>query len=170
MSILDKKPGIPISEDVDFVTVPTPEYVKDSIKKAIEKHALSRNHPDATLQDKGFVILSNDVGSDSEANAATPKAVKTTYDLANTANQNANDANSNANIRLAKDQNGADIPDKDAFINNLGLQNTINQAENALQKSAIVQQTGASNDLVMSQNVVMLPIVRLSLQDSIHAQ
>ncbi|MDE9442040.1 hypothetical protein KKJ13_10520, partial [Xenorhabdus bovienii] len=55
-------------DDSSLVIVTTPEYVKDSIKKAIEKHVLSRNHPDATLQDKGFVILSNDVGSDSETN------------------------------------------------------------------------------------------------------
>ncbi|MDE9431240.1 phage tail protein [Xenorhabdus bovienii] len=148
-------------DDSSLVIVTTPEYVKDSIKKAIEKHALSRNHPDATLQDKGFVILSNDVGSDSETNAATPKAVKTAYDLANTANQNANNANSNTNTRLAKDQNGADIPDKDDFVNNLGLRDTVNQAENALQKSAIVQQTGISNDLVMSQNVTTMLISEL---------
>ncbi|WP_425330521.1 tail fiber protein [Xenorhabdus budapestensis] len=158
MNMQDKKPETKALDDSSFVTVTTPEYVKDSIKKAIEKHALSRNHPDATLQDKGFVILSNDVGSNSETDAATPKAVKTAYDLANTANQNANNANSNANTRLAKGQNGADIPDKDAFINNLGLRDTVNQAENALQKSAIVQQTGVSNDLVMSQNVTTMLI------------
>ncbi|MBD2813253.1 tail fiber protein [Xenorhabdus sp. Flor] len=149
----DKKPETKALDDNSLVTVTTPEYVKDSIKEAIEKHALSRNHPNATLQDKGFVTLSNDVGSDSETNAATPKAVKAAYDLADTANQNANNANSNANTRLAKDQNGADIPDKDDFVNNLGLRDTVNQAENALQKSAIVQQIGVSNDLVMSQNV-----------------
>ncbi|WP_047686821.1 tail fiber protein, partial [Xenorhabdus sp. NBAII XenSa04] len=93
-------------------------------------------HPDATLQDKGFVILSNDVGSNNETHAATPRAVKAAYDLANTASQSANNANSNADTRLAKDQNGADIPDKDTFVNNLGLRDTVNQAENALQKSA----------------------------------
>ncbi|WP_370277153.1 tail fiber protein [Xenorhabdus bovienii] len=35
------------------------------------------------------MILSNDVGSDSETNSATPKAVKAAYDLANIANKNA---------------------------------------------------------------------------------
>ncbi|MDE9589073.1 phage tail protein [Xenorhabdus bovienii] len=55
---------------------------------------------------------------------ATSKAVKTAYDLANTANQNANNANSNTNTntRLAKDQNGADIPNKEEFVKNLGLE------------------------------------------------
>ncbi|WFQ79522.1 phage tail protein [Xenorhabdus sp. SF857] len=112
----DKKPEIQILEDDGLVVVPTPEYVKD----LIEEHAQSRNHPDATLQDKGFVILSNDV-SGSETMAATPKAVKAAYDLAHTANQYADNANDNANTRLAKDQNGADISDKAEFVKSLGL-------------------------------------------------
>ncbi|SFO04480.1 phage tail protein [Xenorhabdus japonica] len=87
MSIQDKKPESKTLED-KVVVVPTREYVKG----AIEEHAQSRNHPNATLQDKGFVVLSNDVGSDSETMAATPKAVKAAYDLANTANQNATNA------------------------------------------------------------------------------
>ncbi|WP_338805003.1 phage tail protein [Xenorhabdus griffiniae] len=110
MSIQDKKSETQFLENDGLVVVPRPEYVKD----AIEEHAQSRNHPDATLQDKGFVVLSNDIGSDSETMAATPKAVKAAYDSANTANQN-------ANTRLAKDQNGADIPNKEEFIKNLGL-------------------------------------------------
>ncbi|WP_323863746.1 phage tail protein [Xenorhabdus cabanillasii] len=120
----DKKPDAPVSEDSNLVTVTTPEYVKE----AIEEHAQSRNHPNATLQDKGFVILSNDVGSDSETMAATPKAVKAAYDLANTANQNA--LNNNSNLYLEKKQNGADIPDKAAFVENIGLAGTEEQAKN----------------------------------------
>ncbi|MBI6549166.1 phage tail protein [Xenorhabdus lircayensis] len=115
MSIQDKKPESKALDDDGLVVVTTPEYVKDSVREAIEDHAQSRNHPDATLQDKGFVTLSNDVGSDSETSAATPKAVKTAYDLANK-------ANNNADIRLAKDQNGADIPNKEEFVKNLGLE------------------------------------------------
>ncbi|MBD1228220.1 gp53-like domain-containing protein [Xenorhabdus griffiniae] len=110
------QPNTPTLED-EFFIVPTQKYVKD----LIQNHAQSRNHPYATLQDKGFVTLSNDVSSDSETNAATPKAVKIAYDLANTANQNASNANENANTRLSKDQNGADILDKAAFVKNLGL-------------------------------------------------
>ncbi|CDH31759.1 tail fiber protein [Xenorhabdus bovienii] len=116
----DKKPDTTVLDDNNLVIVTTPEYVKDSVRESIEDHAKSRNHPDATLQDKGFVTLSNDVGSDSESNAATPKAVKAAYDLANIANQNANNAGANANTRLAKEQNGADIPDKAAFVKNIG--------------------------------------------------
>ncbi|WP_338804747.1 tail fiber protein [Xenorhabdus griffiniae] len=61
------------------------------------------------------------MSSDSEANAATPKAVKIAYDLVNTANQNASNTNENANTRLSKDQNGANVLDKAAFVKNLGL-------------------------------------------------
>lgn len=49
---------------------------------ALAKHEQSRNHPDGTLNAKGFVQLSSSVASDSEAFASTPKAVKAAYDLA----------------------------------------------------------------------------------------
>ncbi|WDB44927.1 tail fiber protein [Escherichia albertii] len=52
-------------------------------KQAIVKHEQSRNHPDATLTSKGFVQLSSATNSASETLAATPKAVKAAYDLAN---------------------------------------------------------------------------------------
>ena len=51
-----------------------------------------------------------------------------------------------ANSKLAKDQNGADIPDKPKFIENLGL------GEAA--KSGVVQGTGTSTKDVMSQKSV----------------
>jgi len=50
---------------------------------ALRKHELSRNHPDATLKDKGFVSLYSGLASDSETQAATPKAVKSANDNAN---------------------------------------------------------------------------------------
>ncbi|WP_340615583.1 phage tail protein [Xenorhabdus entomophaga] len=56
-------------------------YVREKIKE----HAESRNHPNATLKEKGFVVLSSAVNSDNETNAATPKAIKTAYELANKA-------------------------------------------------------------------------------------
>ncbi|MCG3469016.1 phage tail protein, partial [Xenorhabdus bovienii] len=68
------------------VVLATREYVDGSI----QKHSNSRNHPDATLKEKGFVILSSAVDSNSETHAATPKAVKAAYDFANAANNNAN--------------------------------------------------------------------------------
>ncbi|WP_425323145.1 tail fiber protein, partial [Escherichia coli] len=60
---------------------------------------------DASLTTKGVVKLSSAVDSTSESLAATPKAVKA--------------ANDNANSRLAKNQNGADIPDKGRFLSNI---------------------------------------------------
>lgn len=73
---------------------------------ALRKHEQSRNHPDATTREKGFVQLSSDTNSESESLAATPKAVKTAMD--------------NANGRLEKHSNGSDIPDKDLFVRRIG--------------------------------------------------
>lgn len=50
---------------------------------ALKKHEQSRNHPDATTAAKGFTQLSSATNSESEELAATPKAVKAAYDLAN---------------------------------------------------------------------------------------
>lgn len=58
---------------------------RDYVDNAITAHAKSRNHPDATTAAKGFVQLSSATNSGSEALAATPKAVKSAYDLANNA-------------------------------------------------------------------------------------
>lgn len=73
---------------------------------ALSEHEKSRNHPDASTDEKGFVQLSSAIDSDSEKLAATPKAVKA--------------ANDNADKRLVKDQNGDDIPDKSLFVRNIG--------------------------------------------------
>lgn len=74
---------------------------------ALAKHEQSRNHPDGTLLYKGFVQLASATDSTSETLAATPKAVKIAMD--------------NANARLAKDRNGADIPNVPLFRQNLAL-------------------------------------------------
>ncbi|QQA96392.1 tail fiber protein [Escherichia coli] len=76
---------------------------------------------DASLNKKGLVQLTSATDSPSETLAATAKAVKIAMD--------------NANARLAKDRNGADIPNKPLFIQNLGLQETVNKAGNAVQKT-----------------------------------
>ncbi|EEB2891237.1 TPA: phage tail protein [Salmonella enterica] len=73
---------------------------------ALRKHEQSRNHPDATTREKGFVQLSSETNSDSEMLAATPKAVKAAMD--------------NANGRLEKNSNGGDIPDKKQFARTIG--------------------------------------------------
>ncbi|ENH2144161.1 tail fiber protein [Escherichia coli] len=97
-----------------------------------------------------IVQLSSATNSTSESQAATPKAVKAAYDLANgkytaqdattaqkgiiqlsSATNSTSEtlaatpkavkaANDNAEKRLQKDQNGADIPGKDTFTKNIG--------------------------------------------------
>lgn len=124
----------------------TQDYVDDKLAE----HEKSRNHPDATLNEKGFTQLSSATDSASERFAATPKAVKAAYDLADgkytaqdasTAQKgivqlsSATDsneegkaatpkavkaANDNAEKRLAKEKNGRDIPEKDVFVRNIG--------------------------------------------------
>ncbi len=132
---------------IDATTVmATQDYVDDKLAE----HEQSRRHPDATLKEKGFVQLNSATDSTSESLAATPKAVKAAYDLANgkytaqdasTAQKGlvklssatdstsetlaatpkaVKDANDNADKRLAKEQNGRDIPEKDVFVRNIG--------------------------------------------------
>lgn len=160
-----------------------------------EEIAGALNLEDATLTTKGIVRLSNDTNSTAENLAATPKAVKTVMDVANTkapsnspnltgvptAPTPAPEVNNNQiattqfvhqiisaligdapdalntlkeladalgddpnfattmttliNSKLAKDQNGADIPNKQLFIDNVGLRETVNLALGALQKN-----------------------------------
>ncbi|EDA9383775.1 hypothetical protein A4W39_09300 [Salmonella enterica subsp. enterica serovar Braenderup] len=77
---------------IDSTTImATNEYVDNSL----EEHEKSRNHPDATLTDKGFTKLYSGVASIDETMAATPKAVKIAMD--------------NASARLAKERNLADL-------------------------------------------------------------
>lgn len=73
------------------VVLATRQYVDEQIGQ----HEKSRNHPDATLTEKGFVQLNSATDSNSEARAATPKAVKA--------------ANDNANTRLSKANNLSEI-------------------------------------------------------------
>ncbi|EHW6712032.1 tail fiber protein [Escherichia coli] len=68
----------------------------------------TKNKPDAaSTTQKGVVQLTSATDSTSETLAATAKAVKIAMD--------------NASARLAKDRNGADIPNKPLFIQNVGL-------------------------------------------------
>ncbi|EPS0227857.1 phage tail protein [Salmonella enterica subsp. enterica serovar Chester] len=181
---------------IDTSTVmATQDYVDDKLAE----HEQSRRHPDATLTEKGFTQLSSATDSASEALAATPKAVKAAYDLANgkytaqdattaqkgivqlssaidstseslaatpkavkaaydlaagkytaqdattaqkgivqlsSATDSASEsfaatskavkiAMDNASARLAKERNGADIPDKPLFVQNIGLGNVL---------------------------------------------
>ncbi|EEC0982328.1 phage tail protein [Salmonella enterica] len=136
---------------IDSTTImATNEYVDNSL----EEHEKSRNHPDATLTDKGFTKLYSGVTSIDETMAATPKAVKIAMDnasarlakernladltnipLARQSLQLGNSATLNVGTTvdtvaagddsritgaMQKDQNGADIPNKPLFVQNIG--------------------------------------------------
>ncbi|EBL9829378.1 phage tail protein [Salmonella enterica] len=136
---------------IDSTTImATNEYVDNSL----EEHEKSRNHPDATLTDKGFTKLYSGVTSIDETMAATPKAVKIAMDNASarlakernladltniplarqslqlgnsatlnvgtTANTVAAGDDSRITGAMQKDQNGADIPNKPLFVQNIG--------------------------------------------------
>ncbi|EGZ4036845.1 TPA: tail fiber protein [Salmonella enterica subsp. enterica serovar Lansing] len=75
--IVSSVESVALSIDSTMVMA-TQDYVDDRLAE----HEKSRRHPDATLKEKGFTQLSNATDSESETLAATPKAVKTAYDLA----------------------------------------------------------------------------------------
>ncbi|MCS5453385.1 phage tail protein [Enterobacter asburiae] len=85
------------------VVLATRQYVDSQLRA----HEQSRNHPDASTTEKGFVQLSSSVTSDSESQAATPKAVKIAMD--------------NGSARLAKDRNLSDLPNTELARQNLEL-------------------------------------------------
>ncbi|EIP2792151.1 tail fiber protein [Salmonella enterica] len=76
--IVSSVESVALSIDSTMVMA-TQDYVDDRLAE----HEQSRRHPDATLKEKGFTQLSNATDSESETLAATPKAVKAAYDLAN---------------------------------------------------------------------------------------
>ncbi|EAM8615454.1 phage tail protein [Salmonella enterica] len=90
---------------------------------------------DSTTQQRGLVQLSSSVNSTSETQAATPAAVKIAMD--------------NANARLAKERNGADIPNKPLFLQNVGLVETINLAKNAVPATRRVNSKPLSGDITL---------------------
>ncbi|WP_428844457.1 tail fiber protein [Salmonella enterica] len=75
--IVSSVESVALSIDSTMVMA-TQDYVDDRLAE----HEKSRRHPDATLKEKGFTQLSNATDSESETLAATPKAVKAAYDLA----------------------------------------------------------------------------------------
>ncbi|MEH5216396.1 phage tail protein, partial [Escherichia marmotae] len=76
--IVSNVASVELSIDASTVMA-TQDYVDDKIAE----HEQSRRHPDATLTEKGFTQLSSATDSTSEKLAATPKAVKAVFDLAN---------------------------------------------------------------------------------------
>ncbi|MGG6154369.1 tail fiber protein [Salmonella enterica] len=109
----------------------------EDANNALAEHAKSRNHPDATLTDKGFVKLYSGVTSMDETMAATPKAVKIAMD--------------NANERLAKARNLADLQSVPLALANLTLTSVKVAVENAyLGAVSLPAQSAATNEAFTS--------------------
>ncbi|EAP4688101.1 phage tail protein [Salmonella enterica] len=178
-----------INITIDSTTImATNEYVDNSL----EEHEKSRNHPDATLTDKGFTKLYSGVASIDETMAATPKAVKIAMDnasarlakernladltnipLARQSLQLGNSATLNVGTTqgtvatgddsritgaMQKDQNGADIPNKPLFVQNIGAlpaNGTAVAANKLASRGALPALTGTTrgsdNGLIMGE-------------------
>ncbi|EDW7595563.1 phage tail protein [Salmonella enterica] len=175
---------------IDSTTImATNEYVDNSL----EEHEKSRNHPDATLTDKGFTKLYSGVTSIDETMAATPKAVKIAMDNASTRLAKERNLADLTNIPLArqslqlgnsatlnvgttantvaagddsritgamqKSQNGADIPNKPLFLQNVGLTETVEQARNAVPSTRKVNGKALTTDITLtSGDIGALPV------------
>ncbi|HBC7120795.1 TPA: tail fiber protein [Escherichia coli] len=142
----------------------TPKAVKAAYDLAAGKAPASHTHPwsqitgvpAASLTAKGTVQLSSDINSTSEILAATPKAVKAAYDLANGKQPADATLTALAGLATAADRlpyfTGADraalttltaigraiiaMGSIKEVLNYLGLGETINKASGAMQKSA----------------------------------
>ncbi|MDU7912783.1 MAG: phage tail protein [Klebsiella grimontii] len=67
-------PGIVLATVEDVINAGN--EIKDYTDEQVSEHAGSRDHPDATLDEKGFTRLSNAIDSNDQNKAATPLAVK----------------------------------------------------------------------------------------------
>ncbi|QQO65738.1 phage tail protein [Klebsiella michiganensis] len=73
-------PGIVLATVEDVINAGN--EIKDYTDEQLSEHAGSRDHPDATLDEKGFTRLSNAIDSDDQGKAATPLAVKRAVEAA----------------------------------------------------------------------------------------
>ncbi|WP_258086335.1 phage tail protein [Xenorhabdus bovienii] len=130
-----------------FSGLATRNYVREKIKD----HAESRNHPDATLKEKGLVTLSNAVDSDNETHAATSKAVRTTYALATKAYDLANVTKPTDKwVPLTRKVNGKELS-SDININAVDV-GTYNKAEIDIQVNKAVETAGSKVPLTRKVN------------------
>ena len=67
-------PGIVLATVEDVINAGN--EIKDYTDEQLSEHTSSRDHPDATLDEKGFTRLSNAIDSNDQNKAATPLAVK----------------------------------------------------------------------------------------------
>ncbi len=138
------------------VVLATREYVDG----AIEAHAKSRNHPDATTKEKGLVQLSSATDSDSETVAATPKAIKAVKVVADAAVKSVNSKkpDTTGNVKLGTAANidtgtsGAKIPLLNA-ANTWSQTQIINASLTIAAGSAVARlQSSGGNSVLFFQN------------------
>ncbi|CAQ83110.1 MULTISPECIES: phage tail protein [Photorhabdus] len=127
-SFIETQSGNDVLDDGNITKLTT------QLNKALEQK-IATEVPSASLTQKGKVQLTDKTGS-SNSLAATQKLVS--------------DVNDNANNRLAKNQNGADIPDKNAFVKNLGLVETVTQAKNAVPNSRKINGKALTGDVILN--------------------
>ncbi|MEK9494986.1 phage tail protein, partial [Photorhabdus sp. P32] len=129
--------GNDVLDDGDLVKLAT------QLSRALEQK-IATEVPNASLTQKGVTQLTDKTGN-SNTLAVTQKLVS--------------DVNDNANNRLAKNQNGADIPDKNEFVKNLGLVETVNLAKSAVPSSRKINGKTLTGDVSLSAgDVRALPI------------
>ncbi|EPQ5849851.1 phage tail protein [Klebsiella variicola] len=76
-------PGIVLATVEDLINAGN--ETKDYTDEQLSEHAGSRDHPDATLDERGFTRLSNAIASSDQSRAATPLAVRLAVEAAITA-------------------------------------------------------------------------------------
>ncbi|TNH44087.1 phage tail protein [Photorhabdus luminescens] len=129
--------GNDVLDDGDLVKLAT------QLSRALEQK-IAAEVPNASLTQKGVTQLTDKTGN-SNTLAVTQKLVS--------------DVNDNANNRLAKNQNGADIPDKDTFVKNLGLSEAVELAKNSVSTNdfnslkTVVDSKASNNDLNKKMDV-----------------
>ncbi|CDL85871.1 conserved hypothetical protein [Xenorhabdus cabanillasii JM26] len=109
--------------DITLTASDIDTYTRGEIDQQI--HTVRKLANDANNNVNGKVPLTRTVNS----KALLADIVLTAYDVGayskNEVDSRIGKVNANANSRLAKNENGADIPDKNAFVRNLGLANLV---------------------------------------------
>ncbi|NRN30084.1 phage tail protein [Photorhabdus heterorhabditis] len=127
-NFIETQSGNDVLDDGNIVKLTT------QLNKALEQK-IATEVPSASLTQKGIVQLTDKTGN-SNSLTVTQKLVS--------------DVNENANNKLAKNQNGADIPDKNAFVKNIGLTETVNQAKNAVPNSRKINGKALTGDVILN--------------------